>query len=71
MKLEKYLPFALVLFLLAVAVPGPVAQNTVGALRGQVADPSGAAIPGATAIMTPATGAPIAIKSDCLGYYEF
>ena len=52
------------------AVSG-VAQSTTGALRGQVADPSGAAIPGATVIMTPATGSPIAIKSDGQGNYEF
>ena len=51
--------------------PNSVAQSTTGALRGQVADPSGAAIPGATVIMTPATGSPIVIKSDGQGNYEF
>src|SRR5690349_12869778 len=71
MKLEKYLPLVLILFLIAGAVPKSLAQNDSGALRGQVADPSGAAIPGATVIMTPATGSAITIKSDGQGNYEF
>ena len=71
MKLEKYLPLALILFLIAGAVPKSLAQNESGALRGQVADPSGAAIPGATVIMTPAAGSEITIKSDGQGNYEF
>jgi len=71
MKLEKYLPLVLILFLIAGAVPKSLAQNESGALRGQVADPSGAAIPGATVIMTPAAGSAITIKSDGQGNYEF
>jgi hypothetical protein len=71
MKLEKYLPFALILFLLAGSDPNCVAQNATGALRGEVADPSGAAIPGASVIMTPSTGVPIVVKSDGQGNYEF
>jgi hypothetical protein len=71
MKLGKYLPFVLIMFLLTGAVPNCVAQNASGALRGEVADPSGAAIPGASVIMTPASGLPIVVKSDGQGNYEF
>lgn len=69
MKSEKYLWIVFIL-LFVLAEPG-LAQTTSGVLRGQVADPSGAAIPGATVIMTPATGSPIVIKSDAQGNYEF
>ena len=48
------------------------AQETSGALRGQVTDPSGAAISGASVIMTPATaGSPIVVQSDAQGLYDF
>jgi hypothetical protein len=50
------------------ALPAPAAS---GALRGQVTDPSGAAITGASVIMTPATGAPIVVQSNAQGMYEF
>ena len=36
--------------------PNRARLPATGALRGQVADPSGAAIPKATVVMTPATG---------------
>src|SRR5436305_2770631 len=71
MKLEKYLPSVLILFVFVVSVLSSFAQNTTGALRGEVADPSGAAIPGASVIMTPAAGSPIVVKSDAQGNYEF
>ncbi len=47
------------------------AQTASGSLRGQVTDPSGAAITGATVVMTPATGSPIAVRSNAQGLYEF
>ncbi|HTW31156.1 MAG TPA: carboxypeptidase regulatory-like domain-containing protein, partial [Candidatus Sulfotelmatobacter sp.] len=62
------------------AAPSPAAQaptqsapgeNVYGSLRGQVTDPSGAAIAGATVIMTPATGAPVVVQSNAQGMYEF
>jgi hypothetical protein len=54
----------------------PAAQTTTpqagtGALRGQVTDPSGAAIAGATAVITPPTGAPVTAQSNSQGLYEF
>ena len=49
------------------------AQTAPGAtsLRGQVTDPSGAAITGATVIVTPATGSPITVQTNPQGMYEF
>ena len=48
------------------------AQDSAGgALRGQVTDPSGAAISGADIIVTPAAGAPVVVKSNPQGMFEF
>ena len=47
------------------------AQTAPGALRGQVTDPSGAAITGATVIMTPAAGSPVTTQTNAQGFYEF
>jgi hypothetical protein len=51
------------------AVPALFAQGTT--LRGQVTDPSGAAIPGSSVVMTPEAGSPIVVQSDGQGWYEF
>src|SRR5262249_55791995 len=48
-----------------------VAQAAEGSLHGQVTDPSGAAIAGASVIMTPATGSPVVVKSNGQEMYEF
>jgi len=71
MKVQKYFHFLLALFLSTVFVAMGYAQNPPGTLRGQVADPSGAAIPGASVILTPATGSPVVVKSNDQGAYEF
>jgi len=47
------------------------AQTSSVTLRGQVTDPSGAAITGATVVATPSTGAPIAVQTNAQGMYEF
>jgi Carboxypeptidase regulatory-like domain/TonB dependent receptor len=70
MKREKYLLIVLISAVVFFCA-SMSAQNATGTLRGQVADPSGAAIPGASVIMTPVSGSPIVIKSDALGNYEF
>ncbi|HYM78875.1 MAG TPA: carboxypeptidase regulatory-like domain-containing protein [Candidatus Dormibacteraeota bacterium] len=70
MKVENYL-FIVVVLLLSLCVPWSFGQDVTGALRGQVTDPSGAAIPGASVILTPATGAPIVVQSSAQGTYEF
>src|SRR5580658_6729595 len=68
MKLYYRLTFALLFLFLCLTA---LAQAPSGALRGQVTDPSGAAISGASVILTPATGAPIVVQSNGQGFYEF
>src|SRR5579872_7243187 len=76
MRFERYLRFAVLVLLLLVYslfTPGLFAQGAgtnSGALRGQVTDPSGAAIKGADVAMT-ATGSPIVVKTDGQGMFEF
>src|SRR5215831_6377647 len=76
MKARKYLYFAILGLLCSISLPASWAQTATGqpaagGLRGQVADPSGAAIPGASVVLTPATGSPIVIQSDAQGGYDF
>ena len=47
-----------------------IAQAAPGALRGQVSDPSGAVIPGATVSAASATGKPTIVQTDGQGNYE-
>jgi protocatechuate 3,4-dioxygenase beta subunit len=48
-------------------------QNASGALRGQVSDPSGAAIANASVVLTPAAAGstPIKTQANGQGQYEF
>jgi hypothetical protein len=71
MKFEDYLHFAIVVVLSLIAVLPSSAQQATGSLHGQVTDPSGAAISGASVIMTPANGSPIVVQSNGQGMYEF
>lgn len=71
MKLRKFLYLFLASLLLTSMVASLNGQDVSGALRGQVTDPSGAAISGADIIMTPAAGAPIVVKSNAQGMFEF
>ena len=71
MKVEYYLRSAFIVVLLLLCVFPSFAQQAAGALRGQVTDPSGAAISGASVLMTPATGSPIVVQSNGQGMYEF
>src|SRR6266576_4532679 len=71
MKVEYYLRSAFIVVLLLLSVLPSFAQQATGALRGQVTDPSGAAISGASVVMTPATGSPIVVQSNGQGMYEF
>jgi len=72
MKVEYYLRFAFILPLLMCGLTCLGQQaDSGGALRGQVTDPSGAAISGASVIATPATGSPIVVLSNGQGMYEF
>jgi len=71
MKVKKYLYLCFAVVSFCFLVSASFGQNPSGALRGQVTDPSGAAIPSASVIMTPAAGSPIVIQSDGQGQYEF
>lgn len=73
MKGKRYLYFAVIVIVVSVlACPfRAFAQASGGSLHGQVTDPSGAAIAGASVIMTPATGSPTVVKSSGQGMYEF
>ena len=69
MKFKKYayLAVALVFLLCTIAV----GQGATGNLHGQVSDPSGAAIPGASVVLAPETGSPVVVQSNAQGLYEF
>lgn len=68
--MKSYLCFFVVIPFLFVAAS--FAQTPTGALRGQVTDPSGAAISGATVVVTPATtGSPVTAQTNGQGMYEF
>lgn len=72
MKLDLHLRsfiMAVLFFCLFLAVSP--AQDATGALRGQVTDPSGAAITGATVVMTPAIASPVVAQTNAQGMYEF
>ncbi len=78
MKVKKYGSFFFIALLFALSLSasvGPLQAQTppvTGALHGQVTDPSGAAIAGASVIMTPAAaGSPIVVQSDAQGMYDF
>jgi hypothetical protein len=72
MKVQKYIRFFFItLLFLLLPVTALLAQTASGSLHGQVTDPSGAAIPNSSVIMTPGTGSPIVIQSNGQGMYEF
>jgi Carboxypeptidase regulatory-like domain len=71
MKVEYYLRSAFIVVLLVFCAFVAFAQAPEGSLRGQVSDPSGAAIPGASVILTPSAGSPIVVQSNGQGVYEF
>ncbi len=57
----------IVVMLLLMFAASSFAQDANGSLRGQVTDPSGAAISGANVIMTPANGPPVVVQSNAAG----
>ena len=70
MNVHKYLVLLILLSLL-VFTNFSSAQAISGALRGQVTDPSGAAVTNATVVMTPSAGAPVTTQTDSQGMYDF
>jgi hypothetical protein len=78
MKVRTYLCFALILMSLLWCAPPAESQTAASptataTLRGQVTDPSGAAIANASVVMTPASisSSPITTQSNGQGFYEF
>src|SRR6266567_6241111 len=68
---ERFARLFFILLLFGISVSALFAQTPSGALRGQVTDPSGAAIPNASVNITSATGSPITTQSNAQGMYEF
>ena len=73
MNVRQYFSFILVFSLLQFCAIFAQAQTTSGTLRGQVSDPSGAAIPNASVVLTPAAAGstPIKAQANGQGQYEF
>ncbi len=71
MKVDKCATLLIRLSLLLLLTNLSPAQSAPGVLRGQVTDPSGAAITGATVVMTPPTGSPVTTQTNSQGMYEF
>jgi hypothetical protein len=65
-----FLAVCLTACLLLTVAPSIYAQ-TSGTLRGQVIDPSGAVVPGATVVLKGPAGSSVRIKSNTDGVYEF
>ena len=68
MKLFRHL-ISLIVILLAAAFAW--SQTPPGVLRGQVTDPSGAAITKADVALTPGTGSPLSTQTNAQGVFEF
>jgi hypothetical protein len=70
-KVDRYVRFFVIVLLFSLLLIPVSAQTAPGILRGQVTDQSGAAITGATVVMTPATGSPLTVQTNPQGIYEF
>lgn len=66
---RRYARVLTLLFLISLSPIGTFAQTAMGSLRGQVTDPSGAVIPGATVTITGAQGTPKVAKTNGEGQY--
>jgi hypothetical protein len=70
-RIYFYLSLMLILSAFLLSPNVSFAQTSEAPLHGQVTDPSGAAIAGATVVMTPATGSPVVVQTNSQGAYEF
>jgi len=64
------LTYVLMFFCLAFFTPDLAAQGPTGVLKGQITDPSGAAVPGATVLALPAQGAAFTATTNRDGIFE-
>ena len=69
-SLEDYMRISTILFVLLFASLLRGQDGTV-VLRGQVTDPSGAAITNASVVITPPAGSPLTTQTNSQGIYEF
>src|SRR5579871_1217258 len=68
-QITKYI-CTLILLCAALALSAN-SQDVSSALTGLVTDPSGAAVPGARVVLTPASGSPVNVRTNANGMYEF
>ena len=71
MKFHKYAGLLNIFFSLLLFANISLAQSASGVLRGQVTDPSGAAVTKATVVMTPPASSPLTTQTNSQGMYEF
>src|ERR1700732_3978570 len=71
MRFDKYASLLTTFFSLLLFANLSFAQSSSGVLRGQVTDPSGAAVTNATVVMTPPAGSPLTTQTNSQGTYEF
>ncbi|HEY6337148.1 MAG TPA: carboxypeptidase regulatory-like domain-containing protein [Candidatus Sulfotelmatobacter sp.] len=71
MKIGKIIVIATVLVSALLSASLCFAQAGTGILKGQVTDPSGAAITKADVALTPASGSPLSTQTDTQGMYAF
>src|SRR6266446_5168145 len=71
MKFHKYAGLLNIFFSLLLFANVSLAQSASGVLRGQVTDPSGAAVTNATVVMTPPASSPLTTQTNSQGMYEF
>ena len=71
LKISKHMRFALIFVTVLLLAGYIAAQASPGSLRGQVTDPSGAAITNANVVLTPAAGSPLSTQTNAQGIYEF
>jgi carboxypeptidase family protein len=67
----RWIPSAILVLLLFVAVSLAIAQTSTGAIRGRITDPSGAVIPQVSVMATTADGRSITVVTNNQGVYEF
>src|SRR5690349_18345432 len=70
-RICRFCTYALFVLVLVMSyVPELAGQGAEGALRGQVTDPSGAVVPGATVVLKSPGARSVTTKSDGAGLYE-
>src|SRR5512135_332767 len=70
--MKRYLLLCLISFVLLFPAASPLRADVTGTILGNVSDPSGAAVPGATVTLTdPSRGFHREAVTDAIGFYQF